>query len=175
MCLDLPSFRKALLAVIISFVLLSLPLIGQDTEDAYAKKYEKNYQELILKTHINGRYIPIDMYDALTQLDVVLDAEVQEFAMTLQDTVAGRVLTNYIGPWIIKNWNLYEGSRIAHYMKTRMQIYHPIDMTYVILQLYFRWKNGIPSQEDDLLTYVRERRAEIFTKEKVDSVINLDK
>lgn len=151
--------------------LSSVIAIAQTGESEYKVAFDKQYEENIKKERINGRYIPKDMEDAHLLLDQTLDDEVKAFYRTLPDSTAAKATINGIGPWILKNWNLFEGSRISHHLKTEKKIHHPVDMVYYILQTYYRYMMKLDIPEEPLLKYIQDRRIEIFKQQVMDREI----
>ena len=76
---------------------------------------EVAYQKRILKSRINGVYIPKDLYDAFAQLNRLMDAPTRQMFKSMTEEEAGKKL--YLIMWMGNNWGMYQGSRLSHYIQ----------------------------------------------------------
>lgn len=141
---------------------------AQKGKKEYEAQFREKYEENIQKEYLYGRYIPADVDEAIIEVDKLLAPEVKERFLSLPDTLAGPKGVNSLGPWLLRNWNLYDGSRLSHYMKTELGLSHPVDMVYYILTLYYRDQNNIPYEKEALLSYIQERRKQLFIRQVKD-------
>ena len=84
-------------------------LFGQD--DAAAEQLRK-YEENILKEEINGVYIPIDIDDAMTQLDNIANEESRAKLIGADEELVVERLNRGLGKCMISKWHFYDGSRL---------------------------------------------------------------
>ena len=99
-------------------------------------------------------YIPIDLEDTFTALDDLLEADV------IQDMKSGSEtdMLQYhfgLGVWMRNNWGLWGGSRLSAWFNKR-GIYHPDDMSGIILDSYRRHLNDQPIQLEQQITRYQE-------------------
>ncbi len=121
--------------------------------------YEKQYQERIGKSHINGFYIPTDINDAMLTMDEVMDESVRKkFGYLPEDEVAKKTFFS-VGTWMGLNWGLYEGSRLSVWFH-QVGAKHPDDMIWVLLRSYHRHLNGRELNYQVLIEEYNEARKE---------------
>lgn len=107
------------------------------SEKRFMEKYERN----IKKSRINGVYIPVDLQEAFSELTALSSKEsLDKFKYADVDFVVSR-LHYGLGRWIIVNWNLYDGSRISHHLKT-YGVTHPDDQVRFLLHTYHNHLNS---------------------------------
>jgi hypothetical protein len=123
------------------------------------EEFEANYAKRIKMEMINGVYIPADLEDAFSELNRLSDpAGLIQFKAAPEDSIR-RKLHFGLGRWILVNWGLEEGSRIAHYMKQR-GVSHPDDMVEVIIITWHRRLNQQPLKFEDEVAMIEKRQAE---------------
>ena len=101
----------------------------------------EKYQKRLVAETIDGRYIPKDLTDAFQQLDKELPEISRKEMIALPKR---RDMIQYhhgLGTWIRNNWGLWSGSRLKKYFQDR-RIFHPDDMSGVVLDLYWEWLHG---------------------------------
>jgi hypothetical protein len=107
-------------------------------------------------------YVPQDLEDALRELNHMLSpAFVIEFRA---DSAAPMKAHFGLGLWMRNNWGLWAGSRLSRYFNCQ-GIFHPDDMSGIILTSYWRQLNGRPI---DLRGQIAEYH-DYWRKEGVDS------
>ncbi|MBE3140264.1 MAG: hypothetical protein IMZ53_06745 [Thermoplasmata archaeon] len=82
-------------------------------------------------------YIPFDFNDCFKQIDGMLCDSVDNGIknMTESEFLSGAHF--WFGLWIRNNWGLWKGSRLSKYFN-ELEIYHPDDMSSIILISYHR-------------------------------------
>ena len=152
------------LAFRVLILMVALPLIGflsiisvQAQDTSYAEKYQIEYQKRIRQTHLNGRYIPNDVQDAMVQLDQLVDEEGKSRFRSQPEENAVRMIHFTFGRWMIVNWGFYEGSRLSHFLRKK-GISYPDDMASTLMYCYHRWLNEKPLQLDALADHFAEKR-----------------
>lgn len=145
----------------------SVGLFGQNT----AEEFLANYNKRIKLERINDVYIPVDLEDALRELNrLTEDSEAKKIAEEDEDLIASKLHFN-LGRWMQLHWGLEEGSRLSHYFKQK-GLSFPDDMMDLLIRCWHRHLNGKTLNEDDLIVkYVDKRKAEHFERRKKDSVI----
>jgi hypothetical protein len=89
-----------------------------------------------------GQYIPRDLDDALSEVDRIMGDKGR--AQILQATEDDMIWYHMgLGMWIRNNWGLWGGLRLAKYFN-QLGIYHPDDMSGIILDSYWRKLHNKP-------------------------------
>lgn len=119
------------------------------------KQKQKAYEERITKDSVDGFYIPRNLEECFTQLDSMLRTKDREDMRTSGDTS----LIAYhmgLGMYLRNNWCLWAGSRLSEYFHA-MHVYHPDDMSGLILTGYYHHLNGLAYDVDS-----KVRRYQIY-------------
>lgn len=97
---------------------------------------QKPIEKVKLDT-IDRIYIPQDLEDCFIQIDKMLNDSLKtEFKQNSEDEFTSK--THFgLGIWIRNNWNLWSDSRLSKYFNDK-EIYHPDDMSGIILTSYHR-------------------------------------
>jgi hypothetical protein len=103
--------------------------------------YQKEYEERIRKTELNGVYIPKDLFDAMDQLDKLIDEPSRAKFKQVGEEEAVRKLYFSLGRWIWVNWSLLDGSRLSEYFR-EYGLHHGEDIATLIIRSYHRKING---------------------------------
>ena len=90
---------------------------------------------------LNDIYIPKDLKDCFLQLDNLLSAGDKEQIKNLKDRSETIRYHFNLGLWIRNNWGLWRDSRLQKYFMDR-KIFHPDDMSSLILENYYDWLNN---------------------------------
>jgi len=98
-------------------------------------------QKLIAADTINGVYIPQDLNDCFSQLNKILHkTAIQKFKDSPENEVIGAYHFG-LGLWLRNNWGLWSASRLSEYFN-KMEIWHPDDMSGLIILSYHRFLNN---------------------------------
>lgn len=97
---------------------------------------------------LNDIYIPKDLKDCFLQLDNLLSAGDKEQIKNLKDRSETIRYHFNLGLWIRNNWGLWRDSRLQKYFLDR-KIFHPDDMSSLILENYYDWLNNQYQEIDD--------------------------
>ncbi len=120
-------------------------------------EFEKEYNSRIKKDRLFGVYIPKDMTDAFTRLDVIIEVKDRDRFKVLNEHDAQHRLYFSLNRWLIQNWGFYNGSRYSAYLKD-LGVHHPEDMAMFTLLMYHRNLNKKPLQIKEAVEEVKERR-----------------
>lgn len=157
--------KKQLFFLLVGLVLIFVcPSFGQDK---FELDYEEEYAKNITLEKINGVYIPVDVSDALTELDRLSSPEGRQLLMAGKEEDIANTLIYGLGKWMIVNWNFYNGSRLSHDLKQR-GVTLPDDMALYLIVTYYRHLKGLPLQ-------LEERAQEIYEKRKREQIERLKK
>jgi hypothetical protein len=143
------------LLLIFSLLMITGVVFGQDD---YVAEQKRKYEENILKEEINGVYIPINIDDAMMQLDEIANEESRAKLIGADEELVVERLNRGLGKWMISKWNFYEGSRLSHHLK-QLGVSLPNDMSSFLIRTYYRQLNGLPLQ-------IEERAAAIYDLRK---------
>ena len=108
-----------------------------------------------LTTHNEEIYIPKNLDDAFDQLDQLLSSE---NIYTLKALQSEDDLARYhfgLGLWMRNNWGLWRGSRLTKHFND-LGIYHPDDMSAIILVSYWRRLNNLPIKLEEQIKYYQD-------------------
>lgn len=133
----------------IAFILILLTLFGI-TNACKSTKFEYD-----LSSHIDDVYIPENLEDSFDQLDQLLNPEAVDTlkAKKSEDELAGYHFG--LGLWMRNNWGLWRGSRLTKYFND-LGIYHPDDMSGIILDSYWRKLNNHPIRLEEQIKYYQD-------------------
>jgi hypothetical protein len=127
---------------------------------------------------ISGIYIPKDLEDCFKQIDSFWsDSTKTKVKLQSEDDFSSGAHFA-IGLWIRNNWQLWGGSRLSKYFND-LGIYHPDDMSGIILDSYHRYLTGkeinLQQQLDYLNAYWKVHKdpaKDIFPKGENDLEFN---
>jgi len=129
--MNIAAMNKRIL--IIYFLISSVNLIGfcQSGADSLDK-------DLYSRDSINGIYIPKDLNDCFTQIDGFWNDSIKtQIRSWTEDEFCANAHFGF-GMWMRNNWGLWGGSRLQAYFNDK-GIYHPDDMSGIILTSYYRY------------------------------------
>ena len=132
-------------------------------EATYEETYQKAYEQRIKQSHLNGKYIPKDVEDAITRLNKIVDPHGQARFKAQPEEKAVRTIHFSFGRWMIVNWGFYEGSRLSHFLKSK-GITYPDDMASTLMHCYHRRLNDQPILLDSLADHfatIRRKEVEL--------------
>jgi hypothetical protein len=90
---------------------------------------------------IRGVYIPKDLEDCFKQIDSFWDDSTKVEVKQLSESEFSANTHFGLGLWIRNNWQLWGGSRLSKYFND-LAIYHPDDMSGIIIISYHRYLLG---------------------------------
>lgn len=112
---------------------------------------------------LRGVYIPRDIEDCFAQINSFwADSTKLKMSNLTEHEFSGR-LHHGFGTWMRNNWRLWGGSRLSKYFNDR-GIYHPDDMSGIILTSYHRTINGKEIRFNEQVKYYQE----YWEKSKID-------
>jgi hypothetical protein len=127
------------------------------SDTTYLQQYEIEYDQRINLQKINGHYIPMDVADAMSELDKIVDMVGKAKFKTQSEEMAIKKIHFSFGRWMIVNWGFYEGSRLSHYLRG-LGVTYPDDMASVLMACYHRHLNSKPLGLGDLAKIYAEKR-----------------
>lgn len=121
---------------LIVYLILSVNMIGFCQSNVDTLETEK-----YITDSINGIYIPKDLTDCFNQIDGFWNDSIktQVKSWTEEEFCANAHFG--FGMWMRNNWGLWGGSRLQAYFNDK-GIYHPDDMSGIILTSYYRYLKG---------------------------------
>ena len=112
--------------------------------------------------------IPATLEECFVKLDKILDSEsIKKITSMKEDEIFN--LHFSLGMWIRNNWGLWEGSELSKWFNS-LGIYHPDDMSGIILQSYWRYKHNQPVKlEEQIQIYKNywKKRNEMKEEENI--------
>ena len=138
------------------------PLTGQiQSEDTTNVYQTESYEVRVKKSHINGVYIPINLNNAMSELDKKMDENAKKsFAAYTEEEAESKAFFTF-GRWMLVNWGLEDGSRLSLYF-TNKNLGVVEDMIRVLMVSYHRHLNKRPLDEEKLLQKYRDKRLEAY-------------
>lgn len=142
------------------FILLSTYSYSQNTP----AEFEKKYQERIQLERINDVYIPLNLNEAMIELDKLTDKKkAMELLNLPEDSIASKLHFS-LGRWMEINWGLEEGSRLSHSLKLR-GLSFPDDMEDFIIRCWYRHLNKQDLNDQKLIDgYIIQRKLNYVNK-----------
>lgn len=134
-------------------------LEGKMRESELLRPYQKIEQQWaredkarFVTDSLRGVYIPKDLEDCFNQINKFWsDSTKSKVKQWSEDEFVGKVHLGF-GMWMRNNWQLWAGSRLSKYFNEK-GIYHPEDMSGIILVSYHRTLNNQPLKLDDQIIY----------------------
>lgn len=137
--------------------LFQLPLMAQN-KDQLIREADSLYKANIVKTRINGVYIPKDLQEAFTELDRLSPPDALLKIKVEEETFIARKLHFGLGRWMAINWNFDDGSRFSHFL-TKLGLLYRDEMIDFMLISYHRYLNQRPQEvETRVKQYVEKRK-----------------
>lgn len=134
--------RKAILVI---SLLASLFCFGQD-EDEIAR---------FTADSIDGVYIPRNLSDTFNQINLIWpDSTKVRMKFLTEEQFLGNLHFGF-GRWMRNNWGLWGGSRLSTYFNEK-GIFHPDDMSGIILTSYYRDLNKIDIRLEEQIQYYQD-------------------
>jgi len=104
---------------------------------------------------IRGVYIPKDLEDCFKQIDSFWDDSTKvKVKQWSEDEFSGRAHMGF-GMWMRNNWQLWGGSRLSKYFND-LGIYHPDDMSGIILDSYHRYLTSKDINLNEQIKYYQD-------------------
>ncbi len=153
------------LSIVLFFSVLFCSLaVAQVPESAEAT--QKEYDKRIKKEILNDVYIPKDLTDAFKELKRLTDKEaIAKFQNAPEDLVVKKLFFS-LGRWISHNWGFYAGSRLSHFMKTKLGVSHPEDQAVFIMRTFHRSLNKKELKVKELVEELQAHRQKERVKNK---------
>ena len=118
------------------------------------------YEDRIKLSQIHGVYIPADLNEVIEEF-VKLTSETSrnKFKSMPEDSAVIKLYFS-LGRWMSKNWGLYMGTRLSHYL-TKMGIHHPEDMAHFLIVTIHRSLNNRSLEiKERVPVYAEKRKVE---------------
>ncbi len=119
---------------------------------------------------INGIYIPKDLEDCFVQINSFWNESTKIQVKSWEEReFVGKVHLGF-GMWMRNNWQLWGGSRLSKYFND-LGIYHPDDMSGIILESYHRHLNNKELKLEEQIKYYQDywessKKEELNRKQK---------
>lgn len=125
-------------------------------KDVEAKQKEEDKRRFDVDTDtLRGVYIPKDLEDCFSQINSFwADSTIAEVKGWTEDEFVSKTHFGF-GMWIRNNWQLWGGSRLSKYFNEQ-GIFHPDDMSGIILTAYHRKLNSKPLGVEEEIKYYQD-------------------
>jgi len=131
---------------------------------------EERYKVNIKADSIDGIFIPTDLNSCFMELDRLLNDTIKQKIRNIKDPfeLAGEYHMG-LGRWMRNNWELWGGSRLQVYFHNR-KIFHPDEMSSIILESYAKYLNGETFDSDEIIQIIHTQHEEFMKNEVVTTV-----
>lgn len=120
------------------------------------QKYNEEDQVRFVTDTLRGVYIPEHLEDCFKTLNKIYTDSVKlEISKLQEDEYSSGNHLFGIGLWMRNNWQLWGGSRLSKYFN-QIGIYHPDDMSGIILNSYHRYLNKKEIRLDEQIKFYQE-------------------
>lgn len=120
----------------------------------YGQQINKD-DDRFLADSIKGVYIPRNLEECFTQIDKFWDDSTKLMVKSwTEDEFSGKAHFGF-GMWMRNNWQLWGGSRLSKYFNDK-GIFHPDDMSGIILKSYYRYLNNKEIKLDEQIKFYQE-------------------
>ena len=99
--------------------------------------------------------IPETIADSFTSLDSLINNDLKEWIRCLPDQEFGMYVHHSFGMYLRNNWGLWGGSLLANEFNKK-GIYHPDDMSGIILDSYQRRLKGVEIKLPEQIQYYQD-------------------
>lgn len=121
-----------------------------------------SYQKMIDRLRLNqkadsidGIYIPKDLEDCFRQLNGFWNDSIKNSIKMMKEDAFVAESHFGIGMWIRNNWGLWGSSRLSSYF-SNLEIFHPDDMSGIILRSYHRKLNSKDIKLEEQIAHYHE-------------------
>ena len=121
---------------------------------AYGQKTENNIDRFSLDS-IQGVYIPKDIDDCIKQINKLLNDSTKLGVTRMTENEFSSSTHFGLGLWMRNNWQLWGGSRLSKYFN-ELGIFHPDDMSGIIIDSYYRHLNKKDIKLDEQIQYYKD-------------------
>ncbi len=132
-------------------------MLGQSREEAI-RVQDSIYKSQVVKTRIDGVYIPKDTKDAMLELDRLSPKESIAKLKTIDEETMAKKLHFGLGRWMVVNWQLNLGSRMHKYL-TDLGLKGEDEMTQFLLICYNRHIKNVTLDELGLAKSIKDRKS----------------
>ena len=120
------------------------------------QKHDEEDKIRFFTDSLRGIYIPENLDDCIKKLDEIYSNERKiEIAKLSENEFSTRNHLSGIGIWMRNNWQLWGGSRLSKYFN-QIGIYHPDDMSGIIMKSYHRYLNKVDIRLDEQVKFYQE-------------------
>jgi len=147
---------KTILTILNLILILTLSNQDLQAQNKKSKKEQKQaYLEDIKKDSIDGVYIPTDLNDCFKQIDSFWADSIKTKVRKMTENEFTANAHFGIGMWMRNNWRLWGGSRLSKYFND-IGVFHPDDMSGIILTSYHRYLLGQDIKLEEQINYYKD-------------------
>lgn len=119
------------------------------------KKWDAEDKVRFITDSLRNVYIPKDLEDAFAQINGFWPDSTRTMVKGWTEDEFTANLHHGFGMWIRNNWGLWAGSRLSKYFNY-MEIYHPDDMSGIILTSYHRNLNNTDIRLEEQIAFYKD-------------------
>jgi hypothetical protein len=156
-------------------------LLGQPVDEdriiapfkAIEDKWAKEDKVRFTTDSLRGIYIPKDLEDCFNQISSFWADSVKAKMKKLSEDYFSGMQHPGFGMWMRNNWQLWGGSRLSKYFNDK-EIYHPEDMSGIILRSYHRFLNNREIKLEEQLKFYQDywKKVEIDERNRKDKELS---
>jgi len=132
----------------------------------------ENYEWRIEQPFLYDVYIPANEEEAFSEIQRLAEGPgLEKFKSAPEDSIRRRLHFG-IGKWMMKNWQLMEGSRLSNHLSQKGLTY-PDDMVEYLIVSFHRHLNGRERKEEALIDFYLQERKRLYyeQQEKLKKVV----
>jgi len=142
-----------------------------DRRQKIEQEREERYKVNIKADSIDGIFIPTDLNSCFMELDRLLNDTIKQKIRNIKDSfeLAGEYHMG-LGRWMRNNWELWGGSRLQVYFHDR-KIFHPDEMSSIILESYAKYLNGETFDSDKIIQIIHTQHEEFMKNSEIKTTV----
>jgi hypothetical protein len=136
---------KKTVAALLFLAIFATFCLAQEAEEKYPGQAGQQEEHV---------YIPQNLEECFAELENVFrPEELEEFRDQKEEDIIKYHHT--LGMWIRNNWGLWSNSHLAEYFNS-LGVYHPDDMSTIILKSFYRYLNNEDIKLDEQIKYYQD-------------------
>jgi len=135
------SSSATFLQSLLLFLCVSTALSAAGQSERVKKKWALKDSLRTTADSLYGVYITKDLEDCFQTINAFWDDSTRNAVRAMEEQEFSARTHRGFGMWMRNNWQLWGGSRLSVYFN-KLEIYHPDDMSAIILTSYHRFLNG---------------------------------
>jgi hypothetical protein len=142
------------------------PYEDESWSELSKRQKKKVYNWRIKQETIDDVYIPKNLQESLAVLDTMLADSIKQEIQKMEEGDASADLHFGLGLWLRNEWGFWRGSRLSSFFNS-IGIFHPDDMSGIILTSFHRQINNKPIELENQIKYYQDYWAKRKPQKKV--------